>query len=150
MRFLHRFNVKAPLEVVSDFHRRPGSLGAITPPPAILRLHLAPEELGEGDEMDFTIWLGPLPIRWVARIEGVSKEGFSDRQLRGPFKDWVHRHSFVRVDDRTTQVQDQIEANFRPHLLWGPVGLGMWLSLPLMFSYRARQTRKYLGKGKQA
>jgi ligand-binding SRPBCC domain-containing protein len=150
MRFLYRFNVQATLASVSDFHRHPSSLSAITPPPAIIRIHKAPQELGEGDEMDFTIWLGPLPIRWAARIEGVSSGGFMDRQVSGPFKEWEHRHSFVKIDDRTTQVQDRIRARLRPHLFWGPVGLGMWLSLPLMFAYRARQTRNLLGKGSQA
>jgi ligand-binding SRPBCC domain-containing protein len=146
MKFLHRFKVQASLSRVSDFHRYSTSLGAITPPPAILRIHRAPQELGEGDEMDFTIWLGPLPIRWVARIEEVSQAGFVDRQLLGPFNEWVHLHSFIRIDEHTTQVQDYIEARLRAHLLWGPVGLGMWLSMPLMFAYRARQTRKLLVK----
>jgi ligand-binding SRPBCC domain-containing protein len=150
MRFQYKFNTHASLSQVSDFHRRPGSLGAITPPPAILRLHRAPQELGEGDEMDFTIWLGPLPIPWMARIEEVTPEGFTDRQLRGPFKEWVHRHSFLQLDDQITQVQDHIEARLRPHLLWGLVGLGMWLSLPLMFAYRARKTRNLLRKELEA
>ncbi|MEZ4584038.1 MAG: hypothetical protein R3A10_20780 [Caldilineaceae bacterium] len=60
-------------------------MGAITPPPVIVRVHRAPELLGEGDEMDFTMWLGPLPIRWLARIEQVTPVTFVDRQLRGPF-----------------------------------------------------------------
>lgn len=149
MRFIHRFTAQAPISRVLDFHRRPTSLSAITPPPAIVRVHKAPQELGEGDEMDFTIWLGPLPIRWVARIEEVSSEGFTDRQLHGPFKEWVHRHSFVSVDERTTEVHDHIESRLRPHLLWGPVGLGMWLSMPLMFAYRARQTRKLVSRRSQ-
>ncbi len=149
MNFLHRFKVQAPLDRVFAFHRSPTSLGAITPPPAMVRIRQAPQELREGDEMDFTIWLGPLPIHWVARIEEVSVDGFTDRQLRGPFKKWVHRHSFVRIDDRITQVQDHIMARLRPHLLWGPVGLGMWLSLPFMFAYRARRTRKLISKGPQ-
>lgn len=96
--------------------------------------------------MDFTIWLGPLPIRWLARIEQVSPEGFTDRQLRGPFKEWVHRHSFERVDETTTEIYDHIEARLQANLLWGLVGLGMWLSMPLMFAYRARATRKLLSK----
>jgi ligand-binding SRPBCC domain-containing protein len=94
--------------------------------------------------MDFTMWLGPLPLRWLARIEEVSPTGFTDRQLRGPFQEWIHRHTFVPVDESTTAVLDEIELKLRSHLLWGLVGLGMWLSLPLLFAYRAWKTRRLI------
>ena len=119
-------------------------MGAITPPPVVVRVQQAPDELGEGDEMAFTMWLGPLPIPWLARIEDVSGEGFVDRQIDGPFRQWVHRHRFVAVDATTTEVIDEIEAKPRLHLLWSLVGLGMWLSLPLLFAYRSWKTKKLL------
>jgi ligand-binding SRPBCC domain-containing protein len=149
MRFRHSFRIRAPLAQVAAFHRQSRSMGAITPPPAIVRLHRAPPELGEGDEMEFTIWMGPLPIRWKARIEQVSLQGFTDRQLRGPFKEWVHRHSFHTTDAQTTEIQDDVQARLRLHPLWGPVGLGMWLSLPVMFAYRAWKTRQLLRENGQ-
>ena len=53
----------------------------------------------------------PVPLRWVARIEDASESGFTDRQVRGPFARWAHRHTFVRVTDDMTVVDDQIEAD---------------------------------------
>jgi ligand-binding SRPBCC domain-containing protein len=144
MKFRHTFKVKAPLSHVVAFHRQSRSMGAITPPPAIVRLHQAPNELGEGDQMEFTIWMGLLPIRWKAQIEQVSPVGFTDQQLRGPFKEWLHRHSFHSLNPEITEVQDEIQARLRMHPLWGPIGLGMWLSLPFMFAYRAWKTRQLL------
>jgi ligand-binding SRPBCC domain-containing protein len=144
MRFRHSFKVRAPISQVAAFHRQSKSMGAITPLPAIVRVHQAPHELGEGDEMEFTIWIGPLPIRWKAHIEQVYSQGFTDQQLRGPFKKWTHRHSFHPLDPETTEIQDEIEATLRVHLLWGLVGLGMWLGLPVMFAYRAWKTRQLL------
>lgn len=144
MKFKHTFTVKAPLSAVAAFHRQSRSMGAITPPPAIVRLHRAPQELGEGDEMEFAIWMGPLPIGWKARIEQVSAYGFTDRQLKGPFREWVHRHAFHPSDSHTTEIRDEIEGRLRLHPLWGLVGLGIWLSLPLMFAYRAWKTRRLL------
>jgi len=85
MKFQHRFRVDAPLSEVLEFHSLSSSMGAITPPPIVARIHRAPAVLGEGDEMEFTLWVGPLPVRWLAHIEQVSGEGFTDRQLRGPF-----------------------------------------------------------------
>jgi ligand-binding SRPBCC domain-containing protein len=119
-------------------------MAAITPPPICVRIHRAPAVLKEGDEMEFTLWAGPLPLRWLARIERVSEQGFTDRQLRGPFKTWAHEHLFVEVDGEHTQVRDTIELQVRKHWFWGPAGWGMVLGLPVLFAYRAYKTRKLL------
>ena len=144
MNYRHRFEVKAPLAAVAEFHRSSASMGAITPPPVIVRVHRAPERLAEGDEMDFTLWLGPLPLRWVARIEEVSETGFSDRQLRGPFARWVHRHTFVALDESATAVLDHVEVETSNHWLWRLVGSLMWLNMPVLFAFRTWKTKRAL------
>jgi ligand-binding SRPBCC domain-containing protein len=144
MIYHHRFRVQASPARVAEFHSRAASMPAITPPPIIVRLHHAPVVLANGDEMDFTMWLGPLPVRWLARIEAVSPAGFTDRQLDGPFTEWVHQHTFVAVDEHTTDVKDEVTLRLRPHPLWGPIGLGMHLGLPLLFAFRAWKTKRIL------
>jgi len=144
MKYQHRFEVNAPLAAVADFHTKSVSMGAITPPPVVVRVHRAPSRLDEGDEMDFTMWFGPLSVRWLARIEDVRPTGFTDRQLRGPFRHWLHRHTFVPVDEITTAVVDEIELELRSHSWWKLVGLMMWFSLPLLFAYRGWKTRRYI------
>ena len=144
MKYTHCFRVRAPLEAVAEFHRRSASMATITPPPIVVRVHRAPVVQREGDEMDFSLWLGPLPVRWLAHIEDVSPTGFSDRQMRGPFKQWIHRHSFVSIDANTTDVLDEVTVHLRAHPLWGLVGLGMWLGLPVLFAFRAWKTKSIL------
>jgi ligand-binding SRPBCC domain-containing protein len=146
MRFQHRFRVQAPLVVVTAFHRQSASMGAITPPPVIVRVHQAPAILNNHDEMAFTLWLGPLPIHWLARIEEVTPTGFVDRQLRGPFQQWVHRHTFRAITPAVTEVIDEIELTLADHWLWKLVGWGMYLNLPLLFAYRAWQTKRLAPK----
>jgi ligand-binding SRPBCC domain-containing protein len=77
----------------------------------------------------------------------VSESGFTDRQLRGPFAEWVHRHSFAQVDEHTTDVIDQVSLRLKPHLVWGAIGLGFRLGMPVLFAYRAWKTRRLLEKG---
>lgn len=144
MKYTHRFRVEADLATVREFHRRSASMGAITPPPVIAVIHQAPELLNEGDEMSFTLWLGPLPLRWHARIENVSATSFQDRQLSGPFAKWVHRHSFVPLADGATEVVDEIEAELDRGLVKRLIGMGMWLNLPILFAYRGWKTRRLL------
>jgi ligand-binding SRPBCC domain-containing protein len=147
MRYQHHFRVKGPLASVAAFHQQATSMGEITPPPIRVVLHRAPALLTSGSKMEFTLWFGPLPIRWVARIEEVSEDGFTDRQLNGPFSEWVHRHTFMKVDDQTTEVIDQIHLQLKTHLLWGAVGLGFVLGLPVLFAYRGWKTRRLLERG---
>ena len=146
MKYQHRFQVKAPLQTVAEFHSDSSSMAAITPPPIKVQIHHAPSALAQGDEMDFTLWLGPIPIHWLARIErlGNFSLGFIDRQVRGPFQTWVHTHTFEAIDDHTTLVIDDIDWQPRRHLWWGLVGLGMGLSLPLLFAYRSWRTKQLL------
>jgi ligand-binding SRPBCC domain-containing protein len=144
MNYHHQFEVKAPLAAVVDFHRQAASMGAITPPPVVVRVHSAPPFLQDGDEMAFTLWLGPLPIHWRARIELLPEAGFIDRQMRGPFAKWEHRHTFVQVDAQTTTVIDEVTAEPSRHWFWKLVGLGMWLNMPFLFAFRGWKTRRLL------
>jgi ligand-binding SRPBCC domain-containing protein len=119
-------------------------MGAITPPPVIVRVHRAPAQLAEGAQMDFTLWLGPLPIRWLAQIEQVTPVSFVDRQVRGPFARWRHLHTYIADGPDHTLVIDQVEVELSRHWWQRLVGLGMWLSLPLLFAYRGWRTRRLL------
>jgi ligand-binding SRPBCC domain-containing protein len=144
MKYRHQFRVPASVERVAEFHAHSASMTAITPPPILVKVQQSPAVLADGDEMAFTMWLGPLPIHWLVRIEAVSDAGFTDRQLRGPFTEWVHRHMFRAVDENTTNVIDEIIFRLRLHPLWWPVGLGMWLGLPILFAFRAWKTKRML------
>ncbi|NIS82169.1 MAG: hypothetical protein GTO14_18620 [Anaerolineales bacterium] len=144
MKYRHRYVVQAPSFFVSEFHTKSASLGLITPPWIPLRLHEAPERLTEGDRIVFSLGLGPLPIRWEARIESITPEGFTDRMISGPFQSWVHEHTFLPIEDGHTEVIDEIEFTVHPHLLWGPVGILSALSLPLLFAYRGWKTKRLL------
>lgn len=150
MIYRHSFEVAAPQSNVADFHRNSDSMGAITPPPVIVRVHSAPERLSEGDTMDFTMWLGPLPIRWVARIEQTTPVSFVDRQVAGPFASWRHLHTYVAHGPDKTLVIDQVEAELSGHWWWKLVGTGMWLNLPILFAYRGWKTRRLLERQKRA
>lgn len=150
MHYHHRFEVKAPLADVAAFHSHSASMGAITPPPILVRVHSAPERLQEGDRMDFTMWLGPLPIRWLAQIEQTTPTSFVDRQISGPFESWVHKHSFVAIDAETTEVIDDVTATLHKSWFWKLVGIGMWIGLPILFAFRGWKTRGLLAKSAPA
>jgi ligand-binding SRPBCC domain-containing protein len=144
--FSHRFVVRAPLARVAEFHYDARALRRLTPPPAYVQFHRL-EPLAEGSVADFTLWLGLLPVHWVARHGVVDpQKGFTDVQERGPFAYWLHRHSFEALGAHTTAVLDELEAQPGRHPLWGLVSWFLWLSLPVLFAYRAWQTRRMLAR----
>ncbi len=63
--FDYQFTVPAPLAAVAAFHHDARILPRLTPPPMRVQLHRV-DPLGEGALADFTLWFGPLPVRWVA------------------------------------------------------------------------------------
>ena len=139
--FEHRFVVDAPLAAVRDFHRDTSALKRLTPPPTIVQLH-AIEPLAEGSVSTFTLWVGPLPLRWKAVHRDVSDRGFTDVQASGPAARWEHTHSFVPLTDGRTEIREHIEYEHRPGA-WGVVTrlLFSWPSLRAMFAYREWVTR---------
>lgn len=143
VQFNHRFQVRAELSTVLEFHLRTEGLPMLTPPPTRVELHEAPSKPVDGDRMTFTIWLGPLAIPWTAEFSQVGGEGFTDSQLAGPYHSWVHHHRFRPIDATSTEIEDLISAEIGLSR-WTPVALGMWLSLPLLFRHRVRMTRQIL------
>jgi ligand-binding SRPBCC domain-containing protein len=114
-----RFRVNAPLEAVAHFHRDPRALRLLSPPPVVVQIHKV-ESLAEGSQSEFTLWFGPIPLRWLAIHSQVDfGSGFTDRQARGPLASWSHRHSWQALPDGATEMQERIEYSHQS----GPYGL---------------------------
>lgn len=140
--FRHESQVNAPIERVAEFHSSTEALKLLTPPPLFVKFnHIEP--MGEGSRADFTLWFGPIPIHWIAKHTDVHPTGgFTDTQVEGPFQTWIHRHTFMQMTSDTTKIIDKIEGQPSDHLFSGIVSRFMWLTLPILFSYRARQTKR--------
>jgi uncharacterized protein len=144
--FRRSFMVNASLEDVAAFHNNMGALKKLTPFPIIVQLkHIEP--IGEGSQAAFNIWFGPVPIPWLARHHSYDPiNGFTDTQDEGPFTLWVHQHSFINVDGQTTKVIDEITSQYGKSLFSGLVSRMMWLTLPILFAFRAWQTKRLVKK----
>lgn len=140
--FEHRFRVNTSLEAVSLFHHDTYALKKLTPPPVIAQIHSV-EPLAEGSRSTFTLWFGPVPVRWTAEHSSVDRRtGFTDTQISGPMKFWRHRHEWHAEAERTTIVTDRIEYEHHPgyrglltRILFAPP------FLKIMFTYRKWATR---------
>jgi uncharacterized protein len=72
----------------------------------------------EGTLLDYRLRIHGIPVRWRTLIETWEPPSrFVDRQLKGPYKLWLHSHTFVPRDGGTV-VGDVV----RYSLPLGPVG----------------------------
>ncbi len=144
--FEYTFEVDAPVEEVSAFHSDTSVLKKLTPFPMVVQVEEF-EPLDEGSEAKFTIWAGPLPLRWHSVHSGVSVNGFTDTQITGPLKSWQHTHSFEPTVDGRTLVRESIAYEHDTGLrgLISRIGFSS-LGLSGLFTARKLLTQRYVAR----
>lgn len=141
--FARVFRVQAPVAAVAAFHEGPDALARLQPPMSGTRF-VRVDPLGEGSVTEFTMGPRPFAIRWRAVHRDVHPGlGFTDEQVAGPMRQWVHRHEYRPLAAAATEVSDRIW--FRHH--GGARGLVTRLmfntfTLGVLFRYRAFATRR--------
>jgi ligand-binding SRPBCC domain-containing protein len=143
--FIHRSLFPGTLAAMQAFHAAPDVFRHLVPPPLRIQIHDDRRTSLTAGEIEFTIWFGFVPVRWLARHEaGGAPHGFRDEMVRGPLARWTHDHIFeetaggVRLTDRITLAHQP--------------GWRGWLTrlafhralLRLLFAYRHWQTRRLI------
>ena len=124
-------------EEVFPFFADPMNLERITPPFLHFRIVTPPPlEMRPGLLIDYRLRLYGIPLGWRTRIEAWEPpHGFTDVQVSGPYRSWVHRHEFVEVSGGT-EVRDCVDYV----LPFGPLGRIahplVRASLDRIFAYR--------------
>jgi len=131
-----------PPEQLFPFFADAANLETITPP--WLRFKLlspSPIEMREGTLIDYKLLIHGLPIKWRTRIGAWQPPHlFVDEQLRGPYRQWIHQHTFNPCDDGTL-VRDHVRYAVSCDLV-----VHRWLVRPdieRIFRYRCDQLRKH-------
>ena len=124
---------RSPAEIF-PFYADAFRLEELTPP--MLRFRVvspAPIEMRAGVEIDYRLRLHGLPLRWRSRITAWEPpHRFVDEQVRGPYRRWVHEHTFVPGDGGTL-IRDLVEYDM----------LGGWLADRLLVRRDLRRIFRY-------
>ena len=137
--------IPATLDALWAFHEDKRALARLTPPPIFVqRLRDEMTSLTSG-ELEFRLWFGPVPVRWVARHEpGPIATSFIDRMVSGPMQSWEHQHILrevpggVELIDRVTYAHKPGLAGLLTRLVFDG------LPLRLLFFYRHLRTRLHV------
>jgi len=101
--------IDAPLDRVFSFFSDARNLTTITPEWIDFRIRTPqPIDMKEGLRIDYSLKIHGLPLRWQSEITRWDPpHRFVDEQRKGPYKYWVHEHSFADENGRT-RVGDRV------------------------------------------
>jgi len=133
--------VAAPRDEVFAFFADAANLEQLTPPELGFEI-LTPQPIAmhPGTRIAYKITLHRVPMTWHTLIEAFSpNERFVDVQLKGPYKQWHHTHTFADAPGGGTRLGDHV----RYELPFGPLGavahaLFVKRQLRRIFDYRGR------------
>lgn len=138
-----------PRDKVFPFFADAANLETITPPWLRFRILTPPPiEMHEGTLIDYRLRIHGVPIRWRTRISvWEPPRRFVDEQLRGPYRQWIHEHTFEPKDGGTL-VRDHVRYAVPADWL-----LHRWLVRPdieRIFAYRSEVLRRLFGAKERA
>jgi ligand-binding SRPBCC domain-containing protein len=138
--------IPRPVAEVFPFFADIANLERITPPELRFRFVTQPPiEMRRGALIEFRLALYGLPFGWHTEISHWEPpHRFVDRQLSGPYRQWVHTHEFA-AERGGTRMRDHVSYE----LPLAPLGL---VALPLVrrqleriFDFREATIRRLLG-----
>ncbi|ERT05224.1 polyketide cyclase / dehydrase and lipid transport family protein [Lyngbya aestuarii BL J] len=152
LHFRYSSLINAPVEDVWNFHERSDILQLLTPPWQPVEIIRREGGLDVGAITEFRLWLGPIPVQWLAvhtecdcaeRSGGANRYRlFTDEQKQGPMESWVHRHQFS-AEQGQTRLTDAISYSLPGGWLAENL-LAWWVNSRLedMFRYRHEVTKR--------
>jgi ligand-binding SRPBCC domain-containing protein len=134
--------MKTTMDKMIAFHQDPKALGKLSPPPIFMQLHRDERTSMTEGEIEFTLWFGIIPIRWIARHEpGRTETSFADLMVKGPMAYWRHEHIFEEAEEGVALI-DRVNIAHKPGIP-GLITRLMFDGIPLrfLFFYRHMRTR---------
>lgn len=108
---IRSLTLNLPRKEVFDFFADAGNLERITPPE--LKFHITtpqPFDVKQGTLIDYKLKIRGIPVRWRTEISIWNPpHSFTDKALKSPYKQWIHRHTFTEIGERKTVIEDEVK-----------------------------------------
>ncbi len=140
-----RLRLPRPRPEVFAFFADAANLDTLTPPWLHFRiLTPLPQEMRAGALLDYRLRLHGLPIRWRSEITTWDPpRRFVDEQVRGPYRQWIHEHTFEEDGPNATAVGDHV----RYAVPFGDLANRLLVArdVQAIFRYREERLREIFG-----
>jgi ligand-binding SRPBCC domain-containing protein len=142
MRFKSELWLPRSREEVFQFFSDAANLEALTPPWLHFEVLTPSIVLRPGVRIDYRLRLYGIPLRWQSEISRWEPpDCFVDEQRRGPYRSWVHTHTFAEERGGTC-VRDQVE--FEVPFEW-LAGWFVMRDVRKIFAFRTQALLKHFG-----
>jgi ligand-binding SRPBCC domain-containing protein len=100
--------INQPRSVVFNFFSEAVNLELLTPPWLRFRiLSNLPITMSKGVQIKYRLQLYHIPLKWLTEISLWEPPfRFIDKQLKGPYKLWIHLHQFEDTDTGTRMIDE--------------------------------------------
>lgn len=135
-----------PRPEVFAFFADAANLARITPPELDFAiLSPLPIVMCPGALISYRLHLFGVPFNWTSEITAWSPpDFFVDEQRSGPYRQWIHTHTFSDTADGGTLIEDEVHYRL-PRLPLGEVALPLVeKQLQRIFAYRRAAVEKLL------
>lgn len=136
-----------PREEVFDFFADAANLERITPPELNFQITTPqPFEIEQGTLIDYQLRLYGIPIKWRTEIS-VWRPPFEfvDQQLSGPYRQWIHRHTFTELAPDKTLIEDEVRYRLPLEPLGDIAHFIVRRELAKIFEFRKNAVEEILG-----
>ena len=143
------FTIPRPIDEVFTLFAEAGNLERITPPELNFHILLPkPAAISAGTLIDYRLRLFGWSFGWRSEITAWDPpHRFVDRQVKGPYRLWIHTHRFSEVDGGTL-IEDEVRYELPLRPLGEIAHPLLRLHLERIFRYRETAIRGILlGKG---
>ena len=142
MRFATDIWLPRPRDEIFQFFSDAANLETLTPPWLNFHILTPSIELRPGALIDYRLRLYGIPLRWQSEISRWEPpDRFVDEQRRGPYRSWVHTHTFVE-ERGGTRVADTVD--FEVPFGW-LVGRLVMRDVRRIFAYRTATLLRLFG-----
>ncbi|MCF8069286.1 MAG: TIGR01777 family oxidoreductase [Desulfobacterales bacterium] len=108
--FIKQSHIDVSARELFQWHARPGALERLSPPWDPVKVLHREGGIQKGAKVALKMKAGPVSFTWKAEhLDYDENRMFRDRQARGPFRKWIHTHTFIPDGENACYLKDAIE-----------------------------------------
>lgn len=141
--------IDLPRAEVFEFFADAANLERITPPELNFQIVTPqPIDIQKDSLIEYKLTLRGFPMKWRTRISQWNPPfDFIDEQISGPYKQWIHKHTFTKLPGGGTGIKDVVRYRLPLEPLGDLMHFLVRRELNYIFDFRQKAVEEILTAG---